>query len=289
MHILCLGNSYTGRYLAQNFPDCRVSFLSRDAAALAKSGLRAAEPERDCYDVILDTVPAVLRGRELYLPYESLLSDIGLLQKPYIHISSTSVLGHTEIRARSLSGLPLLMESDEPRPDSERARLRLALEQKVEACHPKRTILRAAGIYGPGRNLVLSLMQDDSRRSRDPALVVNRIHVEDLCRLLLQVAARQTRGQPLPPIILAADGRTASNYEVFQWLRQEFPALSLPLDAMPRPKYVMGKVIRSLFLEELLGLLRFPDYRAGFRHCLSVSNESHTNLQSARSSPARPL
>ena len=45
-------------------------------------------------------------------------------------------------------------------------------------------ILRLAGIYGPGRNLLVKLREGDARRIVKPGQVFNRAHVEDIAQAI---------------------------------------------------------------------------------------------------------
>src|SRR6478609_5190091 len=56
----------------------------------------------------------------------------------------------------------------------------------------KITILRLAGIYGPGRNALVNLREGKARRIVKPGQVFNRIHVEDITRAI-EAALQRTR------------------------------------------------------------------------------------------------
>ena len=68
-------------------------------------------------------------------------------------------------------------------------------------------IFRLAGIYGPGRSIVDTLRAGTARRIVKPGQVFNRIHVDDVARVLAAAIDRPTRhriynvsdDEPAPP------------------------------------------------------------------------------------------
>ena len=89
-------------------------------------------------------------------------------------------------------------EKTPPRPDSERARERLAVEQAWQAfgerSHKAVAILRLAGIYGPGRNALVQIARGEARRIVKPGQVFNRIHVGDIAQAIDAAFAREADG-----------------------------------------------------------------------------------------------
>ncbi|MFZ0486547.1 MAG: NAD-dependent epimerase/dehydratase family protein, partial [Arenicellales bacterium] len=85
-------------------------------------------------------------------------------------------------------------ESRPPNPESDRARRRLGAEQLLEG-YAKRhemplAILRVAGIYGPDRLPEKRLREQAPMPAADDCGYTNRIHIEDLVEICVEVMAR---------------------------------------------------------------------------------------------------
>jgi nucleoside-diphosphate-sugar epimerase len=95
-------------------------------------------------------------------------------------------------------------------PDTGRAIRRLAVEQEWQEVADRRdtplAVLRLSGIYGPGRNAIVSVADGTARRIVRPGQWFNRIHVEDIAGATAMLARRATAGifnisddAPAPP------------------------------------------------------------------------------------------
>ena len=95
------------------------------------------------------------------------------------YISSTGVYGDT--RGEWVNESSLLQ------PETELNVLRVKAEEKwlklVSKYDCPVMIFRCGAIYGPGRNLLLSVQQGRARRIKKSGLVFSRIHVEDLAQV----------------------------------------------------------------------------------------------------------
>lgn len=89
-------------------------------------------------------------------------------------------------------------ETTPPRAGSPRLERRLAAEDEWFAFGQKRgipvSVLRLAGIYGPGRNALEQLRAGEARRIDKPGQVFNRIHVADIARTISAVVAKRFDG-----------------------------------------------------------------------------------------------
>ncbi len=129
-------------------------------------------------------------------------------------------------------------------------------------------VLRAAGIYGPGRGLHRRLREGSFRLPDDPAKVVSRIHVDDLAALCLAALAGSVRGAVFP----VADDTPVPQAEVVAWLVARMGVAPPPLvaareapETLRHDRSVDGRAAQSA-----LGVtLRFPSYREGFADCLA--------------------
>jgi hypothetical protein len=141
-----------------------------------------------------------------------------------------------------------LIDEDAPaEPKSARNGARVLAEQQwialADRIGKKITILRLAGIYGPGRNALVNLREGKARRVVKPGQVFNRIHVEDIARTIDHAAELLGIGPP-----------------------PEIPFENADLTPMARSFYSSNKRVSNQRLKEQLGVtLTYPTYREGLR------------------------
>lgn len=211
------------------------------------------------YDAVLDTVPALDSG----LPYGEIFADARRL----IHLSSTSVLPE-EFSAPEESGLPVFDETCKPNPQSERGARRLLLEEEIQSRFRRAIVIRCGGIYGPDRGLVTHFVNGDFRRSETKNRMVSRIHVYDLCQLVLACA----REESPPNLVHGVDLRSALNREVFSFLEEE---LGIQVPGTWRTELPSGRAVKSLYAPAMIAY-RFPTYIEGFRDSILKLRASGT-------------
>jgi nucleoside-diphosphate-sugar epimerase len=133
------------------------------------------------------------------------------------------------------------------------------------------TILRAAGIYGPGRGLVARVRDGQARVIGDGASHVSRIHVEDLVSAVLAAADRGVGGA-----INCADDDPAPHGTVWDGVAA---ALGMPqppriapegLSDAARAMLLADRKVANRRMREELGVeLRYPSWRDAVRAELS--------------------
>jgi hypothetical protein len=271
LRVLCLGGSYTGMYLARNFPEAQVTFLARDPERLVADGLAVMDPEStpgdEPVDLVLDTVPTVKHDGKLILPYQTVLEPLmtGPNWPVFLHISTTSVYS-SDFTAEREDDLPTQDERTPAGPDSDRAKDRLLLEQLVTATYAEARILRSGGIYGPGRCVATRFRDGDFARAGAGNRMVTRIHVHDLCRLILAFGKADV-GLPVSTVN-AVDERSSSNRDTFGHL-EGLLGITVPGDwrtAAPQGRSVVSQYAAGL----LGGEYRFPTFKEGFADCLGI-------------------
>lgn len=194
------------------------------------------------------------------------------------YISSTAVYGGATGR---------IDEATKVSADNPRAAARIA----AEAVYRERgaVVLRAAGIYGPGRGLHQRLLRGDFRMTGEGEQqgrnVVSRIHVEDLARLTLAALERAAPGE----IFVVADDAPVPQIEVVRWLCARL-GLELPPSA---PREELHETLRhdravdNTKIKGALGMtLLYPSYREGFEACLAVEAEALERPGAATASPS---
>jgi len=170
-----------------------------------------------------------------------------------VFVSSTGVF-------EGWTGRQPIDESDEPVPSSPRSAGLLDGERAATELFSA-SIIRPAGIYGPGRDYLI-------RRARsgepiDHTRRTNRIHETDLIRTLELMLVLDD-----PPAVLhAVDQRPAPLGEVLSFVSE---ALGVPVPPATATTEATGNVFDGGALRKILGRLEYPDYRAGYREMIEL-------------------
>ena len=159
-------------------------------------------------------------------------------------------------------------ESDSAGGSPGRRHNRIAAETAWRQLAGDRTsILRIAGIYGPGRNALVNLRDGKAHRIVKPGQVFNRIHVDDIAASIAAAFAHPTSGtwnvcddEPAPPQDVVTFA--ASLMSVPPPPEQEFA--SAAMSPMARSFYASSNRISNARLKQQLGVrLDYPTYREG--------------------------
>ena len=152
-------------------------------------------------------------------------------------------------------------------PSTKRGLARLKVEQEWQRlCDAE--IFRVAGIYGPGRNAILALIEGRARIIEKAGQTSNRIHQEDITNILI---AAITRPRALR-IINLCDHEPASQGDVVRYaakllgIKPPDPIAFEMADLTPmaRSFYTSNRRLRSIIAGPELGVtLKFPNYRRG--------------------------
>jgi dTDP-4-dehydrorhamnose reductase len=131
-------------------------------------------------------------------------------------------------------------------------------------------ILRLAGIYGPGRNALINLRRDESRRIVKSGQVFNRAHVDDIAEISRLVLTRDLKRQiwnvadeePAPPQDVIAYAAALLGVEP----PPEEPFEGAPLSQMAREFYADNKRVSIAKVKAKLGFApAYPTYREGLK------------------------
>jgi len=164
-------------------------------------------------------------------------------------------------------------ESRPPVPTSDRARTRIQAEKSWAALGKSRNknvhILRLAGIYGPGRNVLINLRAGTARRIIKPDQVFNRIHVDDIASAIAGALAHEGRNE----VWNVTDDEPAPPQDVVLYAAQLLgmtPPPEIPIEEavdlspMTRSFYAENKRASNLKLKQELRMeLAYPTYREG--------------------------
>ncbi|MGW1420332.1 SDR family oxidoreductase [Bradyrhizobium manausense] len=271
MRLFILGLGYSARHFVRRFGDrfSHVAGTVRDPARRddlaglelhAFSGGRPDDATVDRIsdaDVLLTSIPPGSTGD----PALAALGDVlAAAHRKIVYLSTIGVYGD------HAGGW--VDESTPPQSTLDRARMRVAAEQAwMDTAGGNVAILRLAGIYGPGRNALVTLRSGTARRIIKPGQVFNRIHVDDIASAIMAAIDQRGGGtwnvcddEPAPPqdvITYAAQlmGTAPPDEEAFA---------TAEMSAMARSFYSSSARVSNARLKRELGVtLAHPTYRHG--------------------------
>lgn len=277
MHVLITGTGYLGQRVAIRAHDAgqRVSALTRSAekaSSLSDRGIApivgdlldpatlAALPAADVLLIALTHDPAsgVSRRSLLVDGVVNLVRELRTRVGHVIYISSTSVYGQSDGS--------WVDETSPTEPTFEGGHLTLEAERTlVETCRApgsacRLTILRLAGIYGPGRLIArVDQLRAGLPVSGSADAWLNLIHVDDAAVVVGEVA----KGSAKSPLLLVSDDRPVTRGEFYGAIAREIGAplpTFAPDSTEGRRTSGLNKRCRNARLHAELGIeLRFPE------------------------------
>ena len=206
------------------------------------------------FDLAIYCAAAGRRGgaeiyREVYLQGLARAAEYLSPETPLIFTSSTSVYPQNQGE--------WVTEESPAEPITETGKLLRAAEDIVLA--RKGTVLRLAGIYGPGRyqmlerlkNILLSSEKVENRW-------INHIHRGDIVTALALLYEKKTQG-----IFNGCDDQPATLYEILAWLAQKMNH-PLPSWVNPEEKVLTHKRVCNTKLRQFGWNPQFPTYREAY-------------------------
>ena len=132
-------------------------------------------------------------------------------------------------------------------------------------------VLRLGGLYGPGRDRLLRLVESGSPTVEVPPRFTNRIHVDDAARAAVHLLLSPVAATDLP-VVLGVDDEPAAEHDVRDWL-----AGQLGVAPPPREERLadapMNKRCRNLALRNSGFVFQYPSYREGYAQVLRERHE----------------
>jgi nucleoside-diphosphate-sugar epimerase len=269
-HLLCFGFGFTARALAPRVmaQGWKISATSRDDAgqrSIAASGASPfpfpAPPKAfDGVTHVLISAPPDESGDPVLAAHAGDLLRRAKQFEWLGYLSTTGVYGDR--------GGESVDEDSSLTPTTDRGRRRLAAERSWLALDLPVHIFRLAGIYGPGRNQLLSVLDGTARRIVKPGQIFSRIHVDDIAGVLLASIANPNPGraynvcddEPCPPQDVVAFAAQLLNRP----LPPEIAFDEADLSPMARSFYAESKRVGNRRIKEELGYrLIYPTYREG--------------------------
>ncbi len=268
MRLFILGLGYSAQHFARKFGGAfshiagtvRDPKKRDDLAGIELHGFSGGSPTDETVkrvseaDVVLVSIPPGSTGDPALAAFGDVL---GRHRRKIIYLSTIGVYGD--------HGGAWVDESTPTQAAFERTRLRLAAEQAWMDIAPGNVaILRLAGIYGPGRNALVTLRTGTARRIIKPGQVFNRIHADDIASAIMAAIGHQggifnvCDDEPAPPqdvIAYAARlmGVAPPREEAFE---------TAEMSAMARSFYASSARVSNAKLKRELGVaLAYPSYR----------------------------
>lgn len=159
-------------------------------------------------------------------------------------------------------------------PKSERSLRRVQAERAwldfASATGKRVEIFRLSGIYGPGRSVIDNLKAGTARRIVKPGQVFNRIHVDDIAKVLAAAIDTPTNHS----IYNVSDDEPAPPQDVVAYAAEllglpappEIPFEAAGLTGMSASFWAESKRVSNVRIKAALGVeLIYPTYREGLR------------------------
>lgn len=217
----------------------------------------------DQFDYFLISIPPNEQGDIVLQYYVEYFANRTKPIQWISYLSATSVYGDQQGK--------WVDETTPPTPISARGYHRLLAEQQWQAMGFPLTIFRLSGIYGPNRSAIDTILEGKAQLINKPGHVLNRIHVADICRVILETIKNKMK------IVNLADGHPTPSLEVYQYAYQ---LLGLPippfvdygtkdLPTTLQNFYSENKRIKNDLIKQILKVdLLYPTYKDGLQDCL---------------------
>jgi nucleoside-diphosphate-sugar epimerase len=141
----------------------------------------------------------------------------------------------------------------------ENAKILLSQESLVLGSKFPSIIFRLAGIYGPGRNRVRSIL-DGRVKPALSDIYMNRIHLADIVRGIRLLMEKGVPGQ----IYIGADDGPCTQREFYTWVYERL-STPLPKSGAGEPAHGSNKRCSNEKLKALGLRLRYPTYKEGYQ------------------------
>ena len=238
-----IGGSHSAKLTGEPFATITVDI--GDRAALASHG------ELRGLDAVIHCASSGRGGlgsyRRVYLDGARHLAEV-LTPRHLLFTSSTSVYAQTDGA--------WVTEESAAAPDRETGRVLRETEELVLARGG--TVARLAGIYGPGRSVLLKkFLSGEATIEGEGGRWINQAHRDDIAPALLLLVERGTRG-----IFNVADDKPMTQREVYAWLAEHFEKPlppSGPIDTN-RKRGVTSKRVRNARLRAQGWAPRYPSF-----------------------------
>ena len=273
-HLLCFGFGYSARALAARLDKraWKISATSRDPEGIAEinpqgfHGFLFDGKLQIASDVthILISAPPDENGDPVLRLFQEQLQRLAKQLQWVGYLSTTGVYGDR--------GGDWVNEESPLEPNTARSHRRLDAERSWLKLHSDYGLpvhlFRLAGIYGPGRNQLLTVLNGSAKRIIKPGQIFSRIHVDDIAGMLAASMAKPNPGRaynacddvPCPPQEVVAFAANLLGLPV----PPEIPFEDANLSPMAKSFYTDSKRVSNTRMKNELGYkLIYPTYREG--------------------------
>ena len=129
------------------------------------------------------------------------------------------------------------------------------------------TIIRPAGVYGDPEGMLMRRVRA-GEGGAPGALYGNRIHRQDLSRLIVHCLERDQAGEGVPPTLVGADHDQTPTHEIEDWLADQI-GVTLIRPAKQSPSRAHRRCRNSL-LERIGFTFLYPTWREGYGAALNT-------------------
>ena len=155
-------------------------------------------------------------------------------------------------------------------PASDTAQELRKAENLLQSAADRHTIVRFAGIYGPGRGAWLDAIRRGVPVQHQPPLYSNRIHQHDAVRALAFLMAQRLAGRELQNLYLASDDQPVPKWEVACWLASRL-GCAPPKSMAKNPDASQNKRCKNQRLKSLGFRFIYPGFREGYAEILGAA------------------
>jgi nucleoside-diphosphate-sugar epimerase len=273
-HLLCFGFGFSARaFVAQlDKRAWKISATSRDPEGIA--GIGAQGFRGFLFDSKLQIAPDVTHllisappddnGDPVLRLFQEQLQRLSKQLQWVGYLSTTGAYGDR--------GGDWVDEESPLEPNTARGHRRLEAEKswlKLHSdCGLQVHLFRLAGIYGPGRNQLLTVLNGSAKRIIKPGQIFSRIHVDDIAGVLAASIVKPNPGraynvcddEPCPPQEVVEYAASVLGLP----LPPEIPFEQAELSLMAKSFYADSKRVSNKRIKSELGYkLLYPNYREG--------------------------
>ena len=283
-HLFCFGMGYTAQALARRLSEqgWKISGTTRQDKAdriFTGTGYECIPFDQDNrldstalngVTHVLVSIPPDERGDLVLRMHANELVRIGHQFEWIGYLSTTGVYGDRQGE--------WVDEVSPLNPSTRRGELRLVAEKQWLDLFVRHEmpvhIFRLAGIYGPGSNQLIKVLNGTAQRRIKPGQVFSRIHVDDIAGILMASFERPDPGR----IYNVCDNEAAPPQDVVSYACKilgitppdEIPYEPDKMPAMGRSFFSESKRVSNRRLKDELGYkLQYPTYREGLESLLS--------------------
>jgi nucleoside-diphosphate-sugar epimerase len=275
-HLLCFGFGFSAQAFAARLDkrEWKISATSRDPEGIAEvntQGFRGflfdgkLQIAPDVTHLLISAPPSE-NGDPVLNLFEEQLRKLSKQLQWVGYLSTTGVYGDR--------GGDWVDEDSPLEPNTARGHRRLDAERSWLKLHSDYGLpvhlLRLAGIYGPGRNQLLTVLNGSAKRIIKPGQIFSRIHVDDIAGVLAASCAKPNPGraynvcddEPCPPQEVVEFSANLLGLPV----PPEIPYEQAKLSPMAKSFYADSKRVSNKRMKNELGYkLLYPNYREGLR------------------------